>query len=69
METYLPVAGLTIQEAISRAKEKAIRGNIIIRTIINDIDLYITKDTNIKNCLAFYRCLLDRKHRGILKQR
>lgn len=62
---YAPVAGLTIKEAIERAKKMARENHVIVVTMINDIILHITEKTNIEKALETYRQKLNELHEQI----
>lgn len=60
--TYLPVAGLTIKEALARAVIISRKNDKPVKALINDIEMTITDKTNLKNAFNEYQTKLALKY-------
>ena len=62
MQTMNFVAGLTIEQALIRARNLAMTSNQPVLADINDIKMTVDKNTDIKKALAEYHEKLAKKH-------
>ncbi|MFQ6704064.1 MAG: hypothetical protein ACLRFP_03225 [Alphaproteobacteria bacterium] len=60
--TYIPVAGLTIKEALFRAIQKSKDNKCTVMAVLNDIVMFVNKNTNVYKVLEEYRQKLDLKY-------
>lgn len=60
--TYIPVAGLTIKEALVRAIQKSKDNKCTVMAVLNDIVMFVNKNTNVDKVLEEYRQKLDLKY-------
>ena len=60
MQTMNFVAGLTIEQALTRARNLAATSNQSVLADINDIKIKVDKNTDIKKALAEYHQKLDK---------
>ncbi|MFQ6696090.1 MAG: hypothetical protein ACLRFF_03280 [Alphaproteobacteria bacterium] len=60
--TYVPVAGLTIKEALVRAIQKSKDNKCTVMAVLNDIVMFVNKNTNVNKVLEEYRQKLDLKY-------
>lgn len=60
--TYVPVAGLTIKEALVRAIQKSKDNKCTVMAVLNDIVMFVNKNTNVDKVLEEYRQKLDLKY-------
>lgn len=60
--TYVPVAGLTIKEALVRAIQKSKDNKCTVMAVLNDIVMFVNKNTNVDKVLKEYRQKLDLKY-------
>lgn len=60
--TYIPVAGLTIKEALVRAIQKSKDNKCTVMAVLNDIVMFVNKNTNVDKVLKEYRQKLDLKY-------
>ena len=63
--TYVPNAGLTIKEALARAVLISRRNDKPIKAIINDVEMNITGETNLKEALDEYHKRLDESYKKL----
>lgn len=56
------VAGLTIEQALIRARNLATTSNQPVLADINDIKIQVDRNTDIKKALAEYHQKLDKVH-------
>jgi len=61
------VAGLTIEQAITRARNLAITSNQPVLADINDVKIQINANTDIEKALAEYRQKLDERYKEKMK--
>ena len=59
---YIPVAGLTIKQALTRAIEMSTKKQEHVLTIMNDIVMVVDKNTNVELALQEYHDKLDFKY-------
>lgn len=59
---YSPVAGLTILEALRKARMMACKDKSIVVANINDVIVCISPETDVKTALQSYRQKLDFKY-------
>ena len=59
---FLPVAGLTIEQALMKAKHMSVKYNQDVFMNVNDIFMYIEPKTDIKEALASYQQKLSLKY-------
>lgn len=62
MIRFEPPAMNSIKDGIIMAKKKAKESKDVVLTIINDIELYISNETTVDECLKNYFELLKIKH-------
>lgn len=62
MEILNFVSGLTINQAVQRAKDTAIESNQHVLVDINDVMMLIDKDTNVKSAMIEYSKKLEFKY-------
>lgn len=62
MIRFEPPAMNSIKDGIIMAKKKAKESKDVVLTIINDIELYISNETTVDECLKNYFELLRVKH-------
>ena len=60
--TYLPVAGLSIKEALARAILLSKKNNKSVKALINDIEINVTEKTNLKFAYDEYQIKLVYKY-------
>ena len=60
--TYIPVAGFTIKEALVRAIQKSKDNKCTVMAVLNDIVMFVNKNTNVDKVLEEYRQKLDLKY-------
>jgi len=60
--TYIPVAGLTIKEALVRAIQKSKDNKCTVMAVLNDIVMFVNKNTNVDKVLEEYHQKLDLKY-------
>ena len=68
MQTMNFVAGLTIEQALIRARNLATTSNQPVLADINDIKIQVDKNTDIQRALAEYHQRLDKKHSEMINQ-
>ena len=61
------VAGLTIEQAITRARNLAITSNQPVLADINDVKIQINANTDIEKALAEYHQKLDERYKEKMK--
>lgn len=62
MIRFEPPAMNSIKDGIIMAKKKAKESKDVVLTIINDIELYVSNETTVDECLKNYFELLKIKH-------
>lgn len=62
MQTMNFVAGLTIEQALIRARNLATTSNQPVLADINDIKIEVNRNTDIQQALAEYHQKLDKLH-------
>ena len=60
--TYLPVAGLSIKEALARAILLSKKNDKPVKALINDIEINVTEKTNLKFAYDEYQIKLVYKY-------
>lgn len=62
IKKYVPVAGLSIEEAVITAVNMARNENTDVMTVINDIVIHVDKNTSVVYALKEYYSRLYIKH-------
>lgn len=52
---YVPVAGLTIEEAMDRALQTSKKQKCTVVTVLNDVVMFVNSNSNKKQLLNDYR--------------
>lgn len=60
--TYVPVAGFTIKEALVRAIQKSKDNKCTVMAVLNNIVMFVNKNTNVDKVLEEYHQKLDLKY-------
>lgn len=68
MIRFEPPAMNSIKDGIIMAKKKAKESKDVILTIINDIELYVSNETTVDECLKNYFELLKVKRQKDMKK-
>lgn len=68
MQTMNFVAGLTIEQALIRARNLAKTSNQPVLADINDIKIKVDKNTDIQKALAEYHQRLDKVHSELVNR-
>ena len=61
---YKPVAGQTIEEAINAAVQLAKENNCVVIAVINDIVMFVNKNSNQKKVFNDYREKVSLRYRA-----
>lgn len=59
---YEPACRLTVRETLTSAIRKAKGNNRLVFTVINDVVMFVNKNTNIDAALTEYQQKLDLKY-------
>ncbi len=59
---YAPVAGLTIKEALVSAVQKSKDNKCVVMAVLNDIIMFVNKNTNVDTALEEYHQKLGLKY-------
>lgn len=67
--TYIPVAGLTIKEALVRAIQKSKDNKCTVMAVLNDVVMFVDKNTNVDTALEEYHEKQDLRYYTALVKR